>query len=107
MFACDFLANVQDEPRPWLARAVLLGARIVTAMVVGSGALLGCFSAGPLCYVHYRSAGRTSFALFANDGAEIVIFPKLASPSSISRRNTFACSECHSTTLALNRAPNP
>ena len=35
------LPNVQDEPRPWLARAVLLGARIVTAMVVGSGALLG------------------------------------------------------------------
>jgi hypothetical protein len=35
--------NVQDEPRPWLARAVLLGARIVTAMVVGSGALLGIF----------------------------------------------------------------
>ena len=34
-------SNVQDEPRPWLARAVLLGARIVTAMVVGSGALLG------------------------------------------------------------------
>ena len=33
--------NVKDEPRPWLARAVLLGARIVTAMVVGSGALLG------------------------------------------------------------------
>jgi hypothetical protein len=36
-----FLANVQDEPRPWLARLVLLGARGVTAMVVGSGALLG------------------------------------------------------------------
>src|SRR5688500_13733403 len=35
------LPNVQDEPRPWLARAVLLGARIVTAMVVGSSALLG------------------------------------------------------------------
>ena len=35
------LANVKDEPRPWLARAVLLGARIVTAMVVGSGALFG------------------------------------------------------------------
>src|SRR5687767_2655299 len=35
------LPNVQDEPRPWLARSVLLGARIVTAMVVGSGALLG------------------------------------------------------------------
>jgi len=34
-------ANVQDEPRPWLARLVLLGARDVTAMVVGSGALLG------------------------------------------------------------------
>jgi hypothetical protein len=37
--------NVQDEPRPWLARAVLLGARIVTAMVVGSGALLAVFTA--------------------------------------------------------------
>src|ERR1044071_8924100 len=37
------LPNVQDEPRPWLARAVLLGARIVTAMVVGSGALFGFF----------------------------------------------------------------
>ena len=35
-----FLPNVQDEPRPWLARLVLLGARGVTAMVVGSGALL-------------------------------------------------------------------
>ena len=38
--ASHLLPNVQDEPRPWLARAVLLGARIVTAMVVGSGALL-------------------------------------------------------------------
>jgi hypothetical protein len=37
------LPNVQDEPRPWLARLVLLGARDVTAMVVGSGALLGGF----------------------------------------------------------------
>src|SRR5687767_8349700 len=36
-----FLPNVQDEPRPWLARLVLLGARDVTAMVVGSGALFG------------------------------------------------------------------
>jgi hypothetical protein len=36
--------NVQDEPRPWLARLVLLGARDVTAMVVGSGALLGRFA---------------------------------------------------------------
>jgi hypothetical protein len=36
--------NVQDEPRPWLARLVLLGARDVTAMVVGSGALLARFS---------------------------------------------------------------
>src|SRR5688500_11525585 len=35
------LPNVQDEPRPWPARLVLLGARGVTAMVVGSGALLG------------------------------------------------------------------
>ncbi len=34
------LPNVKDEPRPRLARAVLLGARIVTAVVVGSGALL-------------------------------------------------------------------
>src|SRR5688500_9371903 len=39
----SFLANVQDEPRPWPARLVLLGARGVTAMVVGSGALLGFF----------------------------------------------------------------
>jgi hypothetical protein len=39
-----FLPNVKDEPRPWLARAVLLGARIVTAMVVGSGALLGVWA---------------------------------------------------------------
>ena len=38
--------NVKDEPRPWLARAVLLRARIVTAMVVGSGALLGLFPNG-------------------------------------------------------------
>jgi len=38
---CFVLPNVQDEPRPWLARLVLLGARDVTAMVVGSGALLG------------------------------------------------------------------
>ena len=42
------VANVQDEPQPWLARAVLLGARDVTAMVVGSGALLGGLaSSGP------------------------------------------------------------
>src|SRR5215216_2163552 len=47
--ACDHsddfhvLPNVQDEPRPWLARLVLLGARAVTAMVVGSGALLAGF----------------------------------------------------------------
>jgi hypothetical protein len=39
----DRPSNVQDEPRPWLARLVLLGARDVTAMVVGSGALLGVF----------------------------------------------------------------
>ena len=39
--AADTPPNVKDEPRPWLARAVLLGARVVTAMVVGSGALLG------------------------------------------------------------------
>src|SRR5205823_11455975 len=37
------LPNVKDEPRPWLARLVLLGARGVTAMVVGSGALLARF----------------------------------------------------------------
>src|SRR5215207_1596209 len=47
-FACTLrvasmglVPNVQDEPRPWLARLVLLGARGVTAMVAGSGALLG------------------------------------------------------------------
>src|SRR5215212_9257185 len=36
-----FLPNVQDEPRPQLARLVLLGAQDVTDVVVGSGALLG------------------------------------------------------------------
>ena len=35
------LANVQDEPRPQPARLVLLGARDVTDVVVGSGVLLG------------------------------------------------------------------
>src|SRR5690349_5410769 len=40
------LPNAQDEPRPWLARLVPLGARDVTAMVVGSGALLGGLSFG-------------------------------------------------------------
>ena len=40
----NIMPNVQDEPRPWPARLVLLGARGVTAMVVGSGALLGRFS---------------------------------------------------------------
>jgi hypothetical protein len=43
--AHEILPNVQDEPRPWLARLVLLGARDVTAMVVGSGALFGSFLA--------------------------------------------------------------
>jgi F0F1-type ATP synthase assembly protein I len=37
------LPNVKDEPRSRLARAVLLGARIVTAVIVGSGALFGPF----------------------------------------------------------------
>ena len=36
-----FLPNVQDEPRPCLARLVLLGARGVTDRVVGSSAWLG------------------------------------------------------------------
>ena len=35
------MPNVQDEPRPWLARLVLLGARDVTAMVV---ALAPCWA---------------------------------------------------------------
>ena len=35
------LANVQDEPRPSLARSVRLGAQSVTARVVGSSAWLG------------------------------------------------------------------
>jgi hypothetical protein len=35
------LPNVQTEPRSWLARSVLLGAQSVTAMIVGSSALLG------------------------------------------------------------------
>jgi hypothetical protein len=36
-----FLPNVQSEPRSWLARVVLLGARNVTAMIVGSTAWFG------------------------------------------------------------------
>ena len=36
-----FLPNVIDEPRPSLARLVLLGARGVTDRVVGSSAWLG------------------------------------------------------------------
>ena len=36
-----FMPNVQSEPRAWLARFVLLGAQNVTAMLVGSTALLG------------------------------------------------------------------
>jgi hypothetical protein len=47
--ALDLLPNVQDEPRPWLARLVLLGARGVTAMVVGSGVLLGFFTFADAC----------------------------------------------------------
>jgi hypothetical protein len=35
------LPNAQTEPRSWLARSVLLGAQYVTAMIVGSSALLG------------------------------------------------------------------
>ena len=35
------LPNVKDEPRPWLARLVLLGARGVTAKVVGSSDWFG------------------------------------------------------------------
>jgi hypothetical protein len=35
------LQNAQTEPRSWLARIVLLGAQSVTAMIVGSSALLG------------------------------------------------------------------
>ena len=35
------LPNVQDEPRPQLARNVRLGAHSVTAVVVGSGAWFG------------------------------------------------------------------
>lgn len=37
------LPNVQGEPRPYMARSVLLGARFVTCMVVGSTAWLGSF----------------------------------------------------------------
>src|ERR1043166_1713463 len=40
------LANVQDEPRPQPARLVLLGARDVTDVVVGSSAWLGIYRVG-------------------------------------------------------------
>src|SRR5947207_13042468 len=49
------LPNVRDEPRPWLARLVLLGARGVTAMVVGSGALLARFSERNWAFMVQRS----------------------------------------------------
>jgi hypothetical protein len=39
----ELLPNVQDEPRPQPARLVLLGARDVTDVVVGSSALFGRF----------------------------------------------------------------
>jgi hypothetical protein len=45
------LPNVQDEPRPWLARLVLLGARDVTAVVVGSSALLAFLVSGSKCAI--------------------------------------------------------
>jgi hypothetical protein len=35
--------NVQSEPRSYMARSVLLGARSVTCMIVGSTALFGVF----------------------------------------------------------------
>ena len=38
------LPNVQGEPRSWLARLVLLGARGVTAKFVGSSAWFGSFA---------------------------------------------------------------
>ena len=38
---CLFLPNAQAEPRPYMARVVLLGARTVTCMVVGSSAWFG------------------------------------------------------------------
>ena len=42
MYVIGFiLPNVQDEPRPCLARPVRLGAQGVTDRVVGSGAWLG------------------------------------------------------------------
>ena len=40
-YSWSALPNVQSEPRAWLARFVLLGAQNVTAMLVGSTALLG------------------------------------------------------------------
>jgi hypothetical protein len=49
--------NVQDEPRPWLARSVLLGARIVTATVVGSGALFGGLSSHSRWRIPQSSVG--------------------------------------------------
>lgn len=40
---CSGSANVKSEPRSYMARSVLLGARFVTCMIVGSTALLGSF----------------------------------------------------------------
>jgi hypothetical protein len=76
--------NVQDEPRPWLARAVLLGARIVTAMVVGSGALFG------VCRVHEKTHVK-GFAEPRNIGTNLnVIFITRSTEAAQTRRKLYA-----------------
>jgi len=45
------MANVKDEPRPWLARLVRLGAQGVTAKVVGSSAWLASFACRALIFL--------------------------------------------------------
>src|SRR5947209_6455664 len=56
------MANVKDEPRPRLARLLLLGARGVTAGVVGSSAWLGIwaslYDSGELLPQSFRFFGR-------------------------------------------------
>jgi len=51
----SYLPNVKDEPRPCLARLVLLGARGVTDRVVGSGAWFGS--------VVFQDSGKVFFTL--------------------------------------------
>src|SRR3954469_15270019 len=58
-----FLPNVQDEPRAQPARLVLLGARDVTDVLVGSGAWFGSFPTYFFTDVGTRNRASASIAI--------------------------------------------